>query len=173
MNIFWKSISKSFLSFFFIALVTTGCTNFTKDSLPPTFSLVSINVVESTLFEQKLEIGLRVKNPNDHPINVRGANAALEINAIPFADGFIREGNTIDAYSDEVFIINATTNLSRLLRQIGKIADTGVVDYALKGGLKIDNLLTPIPFNETGRFALDELFPGIQKLRLQNQELGY
>ena len=141
-----------------------ACTNFTKDSLPPTFSLVSINVVESTLFEQKLEIGLRVKNPNDHSINVRGANALMEINSIPFADGFINEGKRIDSYSDEVFTITATTNLARILKQIGKIAETGIVDYSLSGGLKLDNLVTPIPFNETGELSLNELFPTFQQL---------
>ncbi len=147
----------------FSLFLLSACTNFTKESLPPTFSLVSINVVESTLFEQKLEIGLRVKNPNDHSINVRGANALMEINSIPFADGFINEGKRIDAYSDEVFTITATTNLSRILKQIGKIAETGVVDYALSGGLKLDNLITPIPFNETGELSLNELFPTFQQ----------
>ena len=163
MYFYYKSITYKFFTVFAVLLSASACTNFTKDSLPPTFSLVSINMVESTLFEQTLEIGLRVKNPNDHSIHVRGANALLEINAIPFADGFINEGRRIDAYSDEVFTITATTNLARLIKQIGKIAETGMVDYALRGDLKLDNFLAPIPFNQTGEFSLDEIFPGFEQ----------
>ena len=148
-----------------VVMMVIGCTNITKESLPPTFSLVSIEMLEeSTLFEQQLAIGLRVKNPNDHSINVRGANALLEINAIPFADGFVSEGKRIDAYSDEVFTIKATTNLARLFKQVGKIAETGIVDYALKGDLSLDNFFAPIPFNQTGELSLNEIFPSFQEL---------
>jgi len=135
----------------------SACTSITRDTVAPKFSLADLQPLESTLVEQRFRIGVRVTNPNDHPLRIRGGDADLTINGIPFASGVTDQDTRIDAFSDEVVYVTATTNVGRLLEQLGRLAERRALQYRLKGRLKIDALPVAVPFDETGEIRLEDL----------------
>ena len=140
-----------------IASSFIGCTSITRDTQAPSFALADLRPLDATLVEQRFLIGLRVTNPNDHPIRVRGGDAQFEVNGIPFATGVTDQDTKLKPFSEEIVYVTATTNLSKVMQQIGKIAQQRALSYRLKGSLKLDNLPVPIPFDEGGDISLERL----------------
>ena len=134
-----------------------GCTSITRDTEPPRLSLADLKPLESSLVEQRFELGLRVTNPNDHPLRIRGGDAALEINGIPFASGVTDQDTRIDAFSDAVIYVTATTNIGRLLEQLGRLRARQALQYRLHGRLKLDALPVAVPFDEAGEIRLEDI----------------
>lgn len=134
-----------------------GCTAITRDTVPPRLSLADLKPLDASLVEQRFELGLRVTNPNDHALRIRGGDAALEINGIPFASGVTDQDTRIDAFSDAVIYVTATTNLGRLLEQLGRLRAREALKYRLHGRLRLDALPVAVPFDEAGEIRLEDL----------------
>jgi LEA14-like dessication related protein len=77
MRTFW-----AVLSLVWGVLFLTGCTSIT--SLPsqpesPEVLLVNVIPLDATMFEQRLQVDLRVRNPNDFDLKVTGLDFTLHL----------------------------------------------------------------------------------------------
>jgi len=141
------------------ALVLAGCTAMPVNLESPEVSFVSLRHVEASVFEQRLEVRMKVRNPNSIELPVNGLDIELELAGEPFARGVSAREFVVPALGEAEFDMNVTANaVTALLR----IADTGhkskAIDYRLKGKLSTRvGLLRTIPFEETGSLPLAEL----------------
>jgi LEA14-like dessication related protein len=144
------------LSSFLLALA--GCSTFIPRLETPTLSIVNVELLESTLWQQKAKVRLRVQNPNDRALPIKGLSYALEVAGENFANGVSNAGFTVPALGEAEFDMSITANMaSTLVKVLGRGGDSfgDQVDYRIKGKISLaEGFLRSIPFEERGTFKL-------------------
>lgn len=114
------------------------------------------NVVplDSTVFEQRMRIDLRVQNPNDFALQFSGLRFDLEVNGEPFAKGLTDAKFTIPRLQQAVVAVITTTTFLDLVRQIQALDTRESLGYRISGrfflaGPDAGNL----DFERTGRLV--------------------
>lgn len=120
-------------------------------------AVIKVDMVASDLLSQRFKVRLRVQNPNDRELPVRGITCKLELAGEEFGNGLSGEEFTVPAYGEAEFDMLLTTNLAgALMRFIGK-QDRGAdgLDYRLSGKINLaKGMLRSIPFSDTGRLPI-------------------
>jgi LEA14-like dessication related protein len=140
-----------------LALALAGCAlapHFTT----PRLSVVGVQLVSTELWEQRLKVRLRVQNPNDVALSVKGIEYSLELGGQQVASGVSDASFVVPALGEAQFDTNLTTNMAgALLRLIARGADTlaAGVDYHLTGKISLaTGWLRSVPFDERGTIKL-------------------
>ena len=126
----------------------------------PHLSFVGMKSIEANIFEQKLEVRLRVQNPNKVDLPVRGLDVDVELAGEPFAHGVSAREFTVpangEAEFDMIVTANAASALIGILHSDRKSHDA--VEYRLKGKLSTHlGMLRSIPFDETGTLPIGSI----------------
>ena len=127
----------------------------------PEVSFVGIKALEANLFEQKLEVRLRVRNPNEMGLPVRGLDVDVELAGEPFAHGVSAREFTVPAHGEAEFDMIVTANAASALIRIagGDRKSREAVAYKLKGKLSTRlGMLRSIPFEESGTLPIGSIF---------------
>ena len=144
--------------FTFYLLVLTGCSSLVPKLETPTLSIVNVELLKGDLWEQRAKVRMRVQNPNDRSLPIRGLSYGLEVNGQDFAHGVSAASFTVPALGETEFDMNITANMaSALIRLLGSAGDStsDQVDYRIKGKISLSaGLLRSIPFEQTGKFKL-------------------
>lgn len=144
-----------------LAVLAAGCAAMLPKLETPRLSLVGVQMQEASLFEQRLQVRLRVQNPNDLALPVRGLDVNFELDGEPFATGVSARQFEVPALGeaefDMIVTANAATALLKLLsRREGSKRDS--LDYRISGELRTSlGLLRTVPFIETGSIPLKSL----------------
>lgn len=124
----------------------------------PRLSVVEVQVVSSELWEQRLKVRLRVQNPNDVALAVKGIDYTFDITGQRVASGVSDASFVVPALGEAEFDTNLTTNMAgALLRIVGRGPDSlaNGVDYHLAGRISLaSGWLRSVPFDEHGTFKL-------------------
>jgi LEA14-like dessication related protein len=143
---------------FIVALCLGGCALFAPKFETPRLSVVNVEVLKSDLWEQRMKVRMRVENPNDRPIPVKGLTCALEVQGEELAHGVSAAAFEVPALGEAEFDMNMTANVAgTLLKLFGRGADAvgDQLDYRVKGKLALsEGLLRSIPFEDRGTFSL-------------------
>ena len=126
----------------------------------PDITFVGIRAVEASLFEQKLEVRLRVQNPNSIELPVNGLDVDVELAGEPFATGVSAREFVVPAHGEAEFDMIATANAASALLKIagGDRKSREEIGYRLRGKLSTRlGLLRSIPFEESGTLPLGDL----------------
>ena len=139
--------------------LVAACSALPVNLQTPEVSFVGLHAVEASLFEQKLQVRMKVHNPNSIELPVNGLDVDIEVADEPFAHGVSAREFVVPAQGEAEFDMlvtaNAATALLKLASGGGKAEE---VRYKLKGKLSTKlGLLRTIPFEETGTLPLDEL----------------
>jgi LEA14-like dessication related protein len=127
----------------------------TTAAVPPQVRLVDLRLLESSAFEQRFEVDLRIGNPNDVDLPLDGLTFDLEVNGETFASGFSDQRVTIPRLSEEVVSVSASTTLLAMVRQMLLLAERGEVAYRLRGLAYLDGLQRrSLPYESDGSFSL-------------------
>ena len=139
------------------ALALAGCA-LTPHFETPRLSVVDVQVVSTALWEQRLKVSLRVQNPNDVALAVKGIEYRLEVAGQPFASGVSDASFVVPALGEAQFDTTVTTNMAgALLQLVGRGPNTLAdgVDYRLAGKISLAaGWLRSVPFDEHGTFKL-------------------
>lgn len=137
-----------------------ACTGLPTQLETPRISVVAIRAVEANLFEQRLEVRMRVENPNSLAIPVHGLDVDVELAEEPFAHGTTAREFTVPARGEAEFDMIVTAHAAPALLKLatGSRAAREQVGYRLKGKLSTRlGLVRTIPFEETGTLPLADL----------------
>ena len=147
-------------SLFCIAAALFGCAGVPTHLETPRVSFVGLHAVEAGMFEQRLQVRLRVQNPNNLELPVKGLDVDVELAGEPFAHGVSAREFTVPARGEAEFDMIVTANAATALMRIagGEHKRGSAVEYRLKGKLSTRlGMLRSIPFEETGKVSLDDL----------------
>ncbi len=140
-----------------LAVVLGACAAFAPKLETPRLSIVSVEVLKTDLFEQRLKVRLRVQNPNDRELPVKGITYRMEVAGEDFAQGVSAAAFTVPALGEAEFDMNVTANMAttllRVLTQSGGNRDA--LDYRMVGKVSLaKGFLRQIPFEEKGTIKL-------------------
>lgn len=144
-------------------LVAAGCSALVPKLETPRLSLVGLEMTEATLFEQRLQVRLRVQNPNDIALPVRGLSVNFELGGEEFAQGVTSRAFEVPAFGEAEFDMVITANAaSAILRLVSAGRDRDKpresIDYRISGKLSTSlGLLRSVPFEERGSIPLGQL----------------
>jgi LEA14-like dessication related protein len=140
-------------------LALAGCAGIPTDLETPEVSFVGLRAIEASIFEQRLEVRMRVNNPNTIELPVKGLDVDIELADEPFAHGVSAREFVVPAQGEAEFDMIVTANAANaILKIIGGDRDRKEVSYRLKGKLSTRiGLLRTIPFEESGSLPVADL----------------
>ena len=141
------------------ALLLGACAALPVNLKTPEVSFVGLQALEASVFEQKLQVRMKVHNPNSIELPVNGLDVDIELADEPFAHRVSAREFVVpadgEAEFDMLVTANAATALLKLASGGGKGGDVG---YKLKGKLSTKlGMLRTIPFEETGTLPVSDL----------------
>lgn len=144
-----------------VLAIPAGCTSLFPRLETPRLSLVSVEMAEATLFEQRLVVRLRVQNPNDIALPVRGLTVDFELAGQQFAQGVSARAFEVPAFGEAEFDMMITANAATALLKLATQGDAlkrEALDYRIRGKLNTRlGMLRSVPFEETGKIPLKAL----------------
>jgi LEA14-like dessication related protein len=123
----------------------------------PKLSIVDAQILSSDLWSQRLKVRLRVQNPNDRALPVKGLEYTIEVEGQQFASGESAASFVVPAMGEAEFDTNVTINLAgALMKLLARGPSAGHdVAYRLSGKVSLsEGFLRSIPFDERGTFRL-------------------
>jgi LEA14-like dessication related protein len=101
----------------------------------PSLSIVKVDLLKSDMFEQRIRVRMRVQNPNDRSLPIKGITYAMEVAGEQFAQGVSAESFVVPARGEAEFDMNVTASMAgtliKLLSRGNSLSDQ--IEYRMKG----------------------------------------
>ena len=139
-----------------IYLTQSACSTLGSKPEAPVVTLAGLQIVKADFFEQRFALDLRLQNPNDFMLPIRGMSYDLVLNGTSFASGVSASKVDVPALGEAVVKVESVTNLFSLyrhLQQLGASSQEGV-EYQLKGNISLVNQALKLPFDKKGEISL-------------------
>jgi LEA14-like dessication related protein len=106
-----------------------------------------------------MKVRMRVQNPNDRVLPIKGLSYTLEVAGTELANGVSAASFRVPAFGEAEFDMNVTANMISIITQLMSRKDglkqADEVPYRLVGKVQLsEGLLRTIPFEEKGSFKL-------------------
>lgn len=131
-----------------LSTVMAGCVGWLSPGEPPEVLVTNITPLEATAFEQRLQIDVRVRNPNDYDLQVTGVDFRLDLNGKRLARGVSNKEFTVPRLSDSVVSIQTSTSMLDIARQVLAFRQTEAVTYGISGRFYLAS--GRLPFENSG-----------------------
>ena len=137
-------------------LALSGCSLFVPKLEKPTLSVVGVQMLKGDLWHQELKVRVRVQNPNDRVLPVKGLSYELDIDGQEFAHGMSGDSFVVPARGEAEFDMSVSTNMaSMLIKVLGQGGKQ--VDYRISGKIALSaGLMRSFSFNDHGTFNLQD-----------------
>lgn len=145
-------------------LFISGCASVVTEFTEPEVTLADIRVEEIKALEAEFLIQLRVMNPNDLNLEVKGLTCELELDGSKFASGMQGDKQTIPAYGSALVpvkvyasVFNMVSSVLQRLQSAGQPgAEPEPLTYGLTGHVRISSngISRNLPFSSTGELNL-------------------
>ncbi|MDX1528205.1 MAG: LEA type 2 family protein [Gammaproteobacteria bacterium] len=116
---------------------------------PPRVSLAGLRLAEVGLMEQRYAASLRIQNPNDASLSVRGMEYTIYLNDRKFADGVSDRQFSVPAYGEKLIEVNLTSTVRRVFEQFKNLSngESQEFRYRIAGSLSLAGLRSSLPFS--------------------------
>ena len=98
-----------------IALGLSACSLFVPKLEKPTLSVVRVQMLKSDLWHQELKVRMRVQNPNDRVLPVKGLSYELDVDGQEFAHGMSGDSFVVPALGEAEFDMSVSANMASVL----------------------------------------------------------
>jgi LEA14-like dessication related protein len=146
------------VAIFLVAWALAGCSVFVPKLQSPHLSIVNVEVLSSTLWEQRLRVHIRVENPNDRVLPVSALSYSIEVAGQELAHGAANESFIVPARGESEFATDVAANMAGALVAIlgrGHGGANDSIDYRIVGEVVLaGGLVRSIPFEHQGTFKL-------------------
>jgi len=140
-----------------------GCAGFGKALEAPRVSLSNIQVQDSKGLETTFLVHLRVTNPNDVDLDIRGVDCDLEINGKPFAYGISNAQVKVPAFGSETIPVTVYSSVLDIVKGLFGLQQREDLSYRAKGKVRIQGgglMPSTLPFDSQGTVSIKELASG-------------
>ncbi|HLZ34818.1 MAG TPA: LEA type 2 family protein [Nitrospira sp.] len=116
-----------------LLLLLSGCASWFIKREPPDVLVTNMTMLDATAFEQRLQMDLRIRNPNDSDLAVTGIDFTLSVNGKRMARGLGNQEVTIPRLSDVVISVYTSTSTFDIIRQILSVSQQQDLAYEISG----------------------------------------
>jgi len=141
-----RTIARSLACFLLVA--TAGCASWFMKGEPQEVLVTNVTPLERTGFEQRLQVDLRIRNPNDFDLIVTGIDFTLNLNGKRLACGLDNTAITIPRLSDAVVSVQTSISTFDVVRQLLFFSGKQDLLYDITGWLHLKN--GRLPFDNSG-----------------------
>ena len=122
----------------------------------PTLSVVSLKMQSGDIFSQRLQVRMRVFNPNARELPVTGITYRIEVNDAELGQGATSAPFTVPSMGEVEFDMQITANLAgAVARLLSRRNSSEELAYRLVGDVNLaSGFLRRIPFDERGHVKL-------------------
>lgn len=110
--------------------ILQGCSWLQKDLLNPDIKVVDFSTAKGgNLLEQRFALRLRLTNPNDLELDVKGMNFEFDVEGVELIRGVSSDVPLIKPFGEAEFTVQGTANVIqavRLLKKLQKKPDAGL-----------------------------------------------
>lgn len=142
-----------------LTLWLAACSGLPFNAVAPKVSVADVGLKSLGLFEQRLDVGLRINNPNDFDLSIEALEFELEVNAHLFASGLSNQAVRVPAMASAIFRVDTFLQSKDLIRQFKSLSQGGLKDgvpYRVKGRIKTDRSSGWLNFDHAGVYGNDE-----------------
>ncbi|NWF74466.1 MAG: LEA type 2 family protein [Nitrospirae bacterium] len=130
---------------YFLLVATAGCASWFMKGEPAEVLVINITPLEVTAFEQRLQVDLRIRNPNDFDLVVTGIDFTLNLNGKRLARGLSNNDFRVPRLSDAVVSVQTSTSTFDVVGQLLSLSRDQDLSYNITGLLHLKD----------GRLAFD------------------
>lgn len=144
-------------------LMLAGCAGLGKSLETPRISLANIQVQESKGLETAFLVHLRIMNPNDVDLDIRGVDCELAINDKPFAYGISNTPVKVPAFGSETLPVTVYSSVLDIVKGLFGLQQREDVSYQLKGKVRMTGggfMPSTLPFDSRGTVSIRDLASG-------------
>lgn len=141
-----------------LALVFLGACSLATHFEHPRLSVVRVDVEGAQLLVQRFRVHIRVENPNDRALPIRGLSFSMQLAGEEFGHGEAAAPFTVPARGEGEFETIVTTDLATTLTKVlPRIKDRSQpIEYRLTGKVETGlAFLSSVPFDQRGSFTLN------------------
>ena len=152
------------LSILSASLLLTGCATVGPGVEKPTITVTDLNVQEVKALEAIFLLELRVMNPNDYPLDIRGISCDLTLDGNHFANGISEVQQEIPAFGTATVPVTAYASVLDMVGSVIQMlqqADTNKgsvkpLRYGLAGKIRLggSGAVNTLPFESKGELSL-------------------
>jgi LEA14-like dessication related protein len=143
--------------------VIASCAGLGKPLETPRISLSNIQVQESKGLETAFLVHLRVTNPNDVELDIKGLDCDLEINGKPFAYGISNAQVTVPAFGSETLPVTVYSSVLDIVKGLFGLQQREDLSYRVKGKVRMAGgglMPSTLPFDSQGTVSIKDLASG-------------
>ena len=132
-----------------------GCAALPKFESPK-LSVVTLKMQGGDFFSQRLQVRMRVFNPNDRELPIKGIAYRLEVNDAEIGNGSTSAPFVVPAMGEAEFDMQITANLAGVIgKLLSRKNSSEPLAYRLVGDVSLSSgFLKRIPFDERGSVKL-------------------
>jgi LEA14-like dessication related protein len=122
----------------------------------PELDVVDVKLLGGDLSGQQLRVRMRVTNPNDRELPVKGITYRMEVGGEQFASGAAESSFIVPALGTTEFDMSMNADMAgAVFRLLGSGRKLDNVDYRLSGKVSLSSgMLRSVPFDQRGSFKL-------------------
>jgi len=140
-------------------LIGLGCAGVTPSIKPLRVNITDLRIEDVKPLETTFQVELRIVNPNDFPLTVKGIECDLELNDQKFGSGVSGDTVTIPAFGTDVVSVFVYSSMINLVRGFLKLPEREQLSYRIKGSLRVatsSSFATSVPFENKGKLDLKD-----------------
>jgi len=136
-------------------LLATACATMPRQD-PVQVYVVGIEPLQGEGLELRMNVKLRVQNPNDIPIDYNGVSVAMDVQGKRFASGVSNATGTVPRFGESVIDVPVSVSALKAMRGAFEIFGgnhTDKLQYELNGKLA-GKLFSSVRFSSKGEFTI-------------------
>ena len=141
------------------SLLISGCASLQPRD-PLYVTVAGIEPLQGQGLEMRMTVKLRVQNPNDAPVNYKGAALEMGVQGKTLASGVTNSTGTIPGFGEAIIAVPITISAFRMARQFMGMMSGGnfeKIEYEMKG--KLSSGLGSTRFVTKGQFDFPRTQP--------------
>lgn len=111
----------------------SGCAYLSLQGEPPEVLVTNVTPLDSTIFEQRLRVDLRIRNPNDFDMSITGLDFRIDLNGQRLARGLGNQSVTVPRLGDAVLTVETSTSTLDVVRYLLSLRKRQDVSYHISG----------------------------------------
>lgn len=140
------------------SLLLNACAHLPGSVQEPRVHLVGLQLQSAELFEQRYRLKLRIQNPNDFALKIRGLDFQVDLNDQQFAEGVSNQAVEVPAFGEAMMEVEVSSSIWSLARQLRDLSENQAehMRYRLHGRVALAGRAATVGFESTGELGFRE-----------------